>query len=232
MVSTGEIAINSLKAIKPHFQLAPIESQQHIIRSHRLVSSKHSEICKAHGLHPVGTPRPIMRILLLILGPPAIVAASYGLTMHKVGFKPQPMRLSRLPLHIKASPKSPLSQTCLLDANCRQQADSIRQRLDGDCHVIARPPWVLAGDFQIDELDRYHLLARHAHCTCAFDDVCRSRANRVDHHSTVSAVKNVFSTTPANSISDPLPANMDTFTMPIGGSWSMPQPEMARWLTN
>lgn len=98
-----------------------------------------------------------MRILLLILGPPAIVAASYGLAMHEVGEAAvdtrQPLAESR-----KGEPDVAAKSTCLLDASCQRQADSIREQLDSDCQVIARPPWVLAGDFQIDELDRYHQL--------------------------------------------------------------------------
>jgi hypothetical protein len=96
-----------------------------------------------------------MRILTLIIGPPVIVALCFWLTMFDAPPRAvEPRRAVELDF-----PEKPLpAAASKLDEACRGKAAALEGRLGDGCRVIVRPPYILAGDFTTDELDRYDRL--------------------------------------------------------------------------
>jgi hypothetical protein len=104
-----------------------------------------------------------IRWLILLLGPLPIVGSSW---MISTWFKSEPrelvMRNSLLPSHLgewspvvpSAPPEPPPSVS--LDEACRQTAEQLRTRLNDQCEVLARAPFVLGGDFSSEELEKLY----------------------------------------------------------------------------
>jgi hypothetical protein len=98
-----------------------------------------------------------MRLLVLTLGPPIIVAVSYCLTMLD-GDKPEKPELRAAESTITARPALTAATSAQLNSSCQEKAASVKQRIGSNCQIIVRPPYILAGDFDIDQLERYHRL--------------------------------------------------------------------------
>ncbi|MBT6157543.1 MAG: hypothetical protein HOL01_23415 [Planctomycetaceae bacterium] len=98
-----------------------------------------------------------MRLLVLTLGPPIIVAVSYCLTMLD-GDKPTKPELRAAGSTITDRPALTATTSAQLNSRCQEEAASVKQRIDSDCQMIVRPPYILAGDFDVDQLERYHRL--------------------------------------------------------------------------
>ena len=98
-----------------------------------------------------------MRLLVLIAGPPIIVAVSYCLAMLD-GDTPAEPELRAAVSTIAARPARTTETSAQLNFSCQEKAASVKQRIGSHCQIIVRPPYILAGDFDIDQLERYHRL--------------------------------------------------------------------------
>jgi hypothetical protein len=98
-----------------------------------------------------------MRLLVLTFGPPIIVAVSYCLAMLDGDERAQP-ELHPAQSTNTARPHPTTTTSVQLNSRCRQAAASIQERIGSDCQIIIRPPYILAGDFDVDQLERYHRL--------------------------------------------------------------------------
>lgn len=98
-----------------------------------------------------------MRLLILIFGPPIIVAVSYCLAMLDGDEHVKP-ELHSAPSTTTDRANRTATTSVQLNSSCRQTAASIQERIGGNCQIIVRPPFVLAGEFDVDQLERYHRL--------------------------------------------------------------------------
>lgn len=96
-----------------------------------------------------------LRLLVLLLGPLPIVAASLGLSwLFKAGSSPARAEgnhvtvASRPVAGARRSKPAPRRASVAesLDASCQALAKRLRMQLGEECRVIVRPPFVLAGD--------------------------------------------------------------------------------------
>ncbi len=99
-----------------------------------------------------------IRWWILVAGPPAILAVSFALSqwlrVERRG-PPEPNHFLIGQVEAAGLPDH-RSQDEHLGAACRLAADQLVPRLGPECHTIVRPPFVLAGDLEIDELDAWH----------------------------------------------------------------------------
>ncbi len=113
------------------------------------------------------------RLLILTVGPPLLVAACYWLTMTG---KPE-----RLSAATYAASKPAVSaengvdtQLSRLETACERTAARLAPRLNADCHIIIRAPFVLAGDLSESRLDANYrdtiVPTAKALSTCYFDN--------------------------------------------------------------
>ena len=98
-----------------------------------------------------------MRIFVLTLGPPVIVAACYWLTMG--GYDDQ---VFSKPSAAKSTTTRGAAESDQrgrdLAAVCRIKAETLREQLSRDCKIIIRSPFILGGDRSEEQLDRYYRL--------------------------------------------------------------------------
>jgi hypothetical protein len=104
-----------------------------------------------------------IRWIILIFGPLPIVGSSWALS---AWFKSEPrtvvMHNSVMParadeaLPAARSRRATRGGNAGLEAVCGEAAKRLEGRLGSDCHVVVRPPFVLAGDLGRGELDALH----------------------------------------------------------------------------
>jgi hypothetical protein len=99
-----------------------------------------------------------VRWWILVVGPVAILAASFGLTRWlKVERRGPPASNHFLIGQTEAaSPLRRRGQDENLSAACRQVGAQLARQLGPECHTIVRPPFVLGGDLDELQLDRLY----------------------------------------------------------------------------
>jgi hypothetical protein len=99
-----------------------------------------------------------LRLSILVFGPLLIVAASFALSERLRSDSTGPASTNHvLVSHVMADETRPSAKPDgKLIRACAQVADTLRPRLGDECHVIERPPMVIAGDMDEDELDTWH----------------------------------------------------------------------------
>ena len=88
-----------------------------------------------------------MRGQFLTTGPLAIIAVCYAIAAPPASTHRMEPFLSPITLGHSANS---------LNVDCRSAADNLQQRLTAEWHVVVREPFVIAGDFSEDQLERYH----------------------------------------------------------------------------
>lgn len=104
-----------------------------------------------------------IRLLILIFGPLPIIAGSVALS-RLVDAPLQPAVGNHLirqdfPRWNSNSQSFKATSSAELDAlraHCHQTADELASRLTTDCEVVIHPPYVLAGNFDVAELERWY----------------------------------------------------------------------------
>jgi hypothetical protein len=95
------------------------------------------------------------RLLVLILGPPALVSAIYALTFSPLRGQPGVPR-NRIGVDTKRSSRDHTGEQSGLARECERVADEIAPDLPPSCLVIVRPPFVLVGNLSETQLDRLY----------------------------------------------------------------------------
>jgi hypothetical protein len=111
------------------------------------------------------------RLSILLLGPLPIVAGSIGLTewlksarphapsSNQVivrGQDPPIVAAPRVQATVATTTQQDDANRSPIDESCQSAAGELRSRLGTDCAVIARAPFVIAGDMREEELDAWH----------------------------------------------------------------------------
>ncbi len=96
-----------------------------------------------------------MRRLILMAGPPIIVAACYWLSMTGSNSGLAGLRASAQAGGV-AEQVSVDEQPTTLETLCQRKAQQLWPQLNRGCRIIVRPPYILAGDMSDDQLHRYH----------------------------------------------------------------------------
>lgn len=98
------------------------------------------------------------RIILLVVGPAPIMAASFGVSRWARS-EPQAPPSGNHAVTVSAAKQNATPRVAAdksLQAECRQRAESLRGKLGADCAIIQRPPFVLAGDMSEQQLVEWH----------------------------------------------------------------------------
>ncbi len=99
-----------------------------------------------------------LRLSILILGPIVIVATSIALCDRLRSDSTGPPAANHVLVSQAMADETRPSATGdeKLVRACGQAADKLRPRLGAECHLIVRPPMVIAGDMDEDDLDTWH----------------------------------------------------------------------------
>jgi hypothetical protein len=99
-----------------------------------------------------------IRWWILVVGPFAILAASFALTQTLRSERRGPPASNHFLIgEAEAADSSERrAQDDNLAEACRQVAEQVAPRLGPECHTIVRPPFVLAGDLNEEGLDAWH----------------------------------------------------------------------------
>jgi hypothetical protein len=112
-----------------------------------------------------------IRLLILILGPLGLVAAAHAIAMPHWSDSLSSRDSGVMEAEVSSS--APASSAADLARDCDRTAQRLGDRLGASCHVIVRPPFVVAGDWVPEKLNAYYRdtiepVAR-ALWTCYFD---------------------------------------------------------------
>ena len=106
-----------------------------------------------------------LRLLILILGPIPIVAASFALSGWlksdaSSAFSSNDIvargQMTGVAAAADITPQRRPSATRVLEKNCAEAAAKLDAQLGPSCRVIVRPPFLIAGDLSEAELERWH----------------------------------------------------------------------------
>lgn len=108
----------------------------------------------------------------MTVGPAVLMAGAYTLS-YPSARREAPALETQIEEAEKRAAKSRVNEFSVLTEACEVAADELRTKLPSDCRVIARTPFVVAGDVSEEELDRLHrdaiLPVMNALWRCYFD---------------------------------------------------------------